>query len=512
MTGVPTCSSSHSPRRHRSLRLVFAGALIVIFAASAAKLLTTYLYAWCTPWFEQRLMTSLAVAMGQAVYQIGVTGPLFTSIYGPLSYFAYLPAVLLPTVRSIFALASLTCLALLMLPLLLAALEFVRRRGVASVDALTLLLFSFAALAALRPLAYVASQATADSPAICLMALSALVLYLRFDRPTFAVAATSSLLLVLSIGCKQNMMFAGAVLLVAVFWFFPGSFAWKYAVTLAGASLLVVAFIAFFYHGIKGVYYNDVIVPMAWPSARYAIAVGGTVLLDASVTITLTAIGTVLIARVADAGRLRFDGPCSFVLIFFLIAIALTPFSIMTFAAWGGDTNAFAPAVYFLLLGTVLTSFDLISDCNRNPRFTEAFRVWLVVAGLVLVATNPRPQYGYSTQILIHQVPPAVQAYNYCTLNPGKVYFPANSIAEYLADRTFYHTYWGVMILVQAHQPLSRAEVLQYIPPRAQYVAVPQFIVDAAYEPLLALVAPHRIAASIAGLNDFNVFAIERTL
>jgi hypothetical protein len=68
------------------------------------------------------------------------------------------------------------------------------------------------------------------------------------------------------------------------------------------------------------------------------------------------------------------------------------------------------------------------------------------------------------------------------------------------------------MILVQAHQPLSRAEVLQYIPPRAQYVAVPQFIVDAAYEPLLALVAPHRIAASIAGLNDFNVFAIERTL
>jgi hypothetical protein len=377
------------------------------------------------------------------------------------------------------------------------------------VDAAILLLFSFAALASLRPLTYVASQITADAPAICLMALSVLVLYIRFDRPTFVTAASSSLLLILSIGCKQNMAIAGAVLGIAICWFFPRSFAALYAVLLAGASALVVAFTAFTYHGLKAIYYNDVIIPKEWPFQRSLIPGGASIFLDACALIALTMIGTVLIAR-----RCREAALCTVALVHFhllpnrLCVGAIRPDHL---CGMGGDANSFAHAVYFLLLGAVLTSFELISGCDRDSRFIETLRVWLAVAALAMLATSTRVQYRHSIPDLFRRTTSAVQAYNYCSHNAGKVYFPANSVAAYLAERTFYYTYWGVMILVEAHQPLSRAEVLRYIPPRAQYIAVPQ-VHDPAYEPLLTFVAPHRIAASIAGLSDFNVFEIERSI
>jgi hypothetical protein len=397
-----------------------------------------------------------------------------------------------------------------MLPLFLAARNFIQRKRGAPAAAYIILLFSFAAISSLRPLTYVASQITADAPAISLMSLSALVLYVRFDRPTFLTAALSSLLLILSIGCKQNMVIAGLVLIIGTCWLFPRPFAWLYVGLLAAASVLVVAATALIYGGLTSIYYNDVIIPRAWPIDRHLIPGGASILLEACAPIALTLIGMVLMARIAGIDGHHSDRSRQFISIFFLLALVLAPVGLMTYCAWGGDANSFSHAVYFLLLGTVLASFELLSS-HRYSRFTANLRAWFAWASLALLATGTTVPYRHSIADLFRRPPAAVQAHEYCSRNAGTVYFPANSIAAYLADHTFYHTYWGVMIRAETHQPLSRVEVLRYIPSRAQYVAVPR-VYDPAYEPLLTFLAPHRITTSITGLADFEVFAIERSI
>src|SRR5450755_13683 len=78
-------------------------ASIIVFLLTATLLFCGYIEAWHVPYFEQRYASTIAVAHGQSIYQIGVTGPLFCSIYGPLSYLAFLPAAFLPTIQGIFA-------------------------------------------------------------------------------------------------------------------------------------------------------------------------------------------------------------------------------------------------------------------------------------------------------------------------------------------------------------------------------------------------------------------------
>ncbi len=470
-------------------------------------LICGYFEVWHTPWYEQRFASTIAVAHGQSIYQMPSTGPLFSCIYGPLSYLAFLPAAFMPTVWTIFAAGSLLSTLFLLMPLALIGFVSARNRRLPWMDWLPLLVLCFTAVVCLRPLNYVACHVTADSPAICLMALSALILYFNRNRPRWTIAAWSSVALVFSVGCKQNMLMAALVIAAFVFFCFSRRFGMLYLFFSAAFSFLALAIVAFVYGSLSAVYFNDVFVPRHWPFVRSQLFSGAYHLYENSIVLVVVLTGVGLILFLSEKS-VPWDRGSKPVLVFFAVSAALFPASLSTYAARGGDVNSFAHAIYFFLLGTVVLMFELMFLTKTKPQTTGSLRVWTVVAALALFGSGLPTRYNAEWASKVRHKPAAVQAYEFCKRNPGKVYFPSNSIGVYLAERKFYDTDWGVMILQIAGQQLSREEILKYIPEKAQYVALPREFESAGA--VMPFVAPHRQIVNVPGLEEFSVFRIER--
>jgi hypothetical protein len=192
----------------------------------------------------------------------------------------------------------------------------------------------------------------------------------------------------------------------------------------------------------------------------------------------------------------------------FAIVLILVPSSISTYAAAGGDANSFAHAIYFLLLAILASVTEVTALLPRNSAARVLLQLWPLVVAWALLGSGVPLRYDSDWRKKVIQPPAAVEAFNYCKRNPGQVYFPANSMAVYFAERKFYETDWGVMIVSIVGRPPSRAEVLQHLPRAARYIALPRDFETAGA--VMPFVAPHRQLTSPPQLDRFYVYALER--
>jgi hypothetical protein len=486
-------------------------ALCLITALLAFTLLACgYLEAWHMPYFEQRYASTLALAHGQTIYQTRPSAPLFCAIYGPLSYVAFLPATLLPSVMTIFVAGSLLATAFLVVPFAFAAYSFAKTRDLILLDWGPLVLLALTAVGSLHTLNYVASHVTADSPAIGLMALAALLLYFHREQPRWTIAAWSSLATVLSIGCKQNMIIGGFVIALGVWFCFPRRFWWTFIAWIAAFSLAAVGAVIAIYHDLGAIYFNNVVIPSRYPVIVANLFPGTYRLFESTAVLLLTFTGMSLIWFLTK-GSQKWPRVSPFILTFFGISAALALPSIRIYAASGGDVNDFAHATYFLLMGVFVAGGEVIVLNRSQPQAVSAMRILTVVAALTLLGAGLPTRYTAEWKEKMRQTPAAVQAYEYCKRNPGHVYFPYNTIGVYFAERKFYHTEWGVMIPVVAGERFTREEIFKYIPENAQYLALPRgYIPDHRGMLGALLVARDAAPVNIAGLEAFDVYPIER--
>jgi hypothetical protein len=486
-----------------------AVAWLVLTVAAVFLLIASHIYAWHTPWFEQRFTPTLAIAHGLPVYHLLTSGPLLGCMYAPLSYLAFLPAVAVPNLWVMFAAGSLTSTVLVLLPLFLSILFLVRKCGVSGGGARSLFLFGFAAVVFLPPLNYVATMVSADAPAICLMALSLLLLDWNLDRPRWTVAVFSSLALVLSVGCKQNMIVPAVVILAAVFFFFPRPFAWRYLWLSAIWTLCVAGIVRAVFGDWRSIYLNTVVLPALTPVIRSKYLYGAYSMYEYSAALLLAMAGAGVVWFLAPAEA---DGvkprPRRFILVFFAVTAALVLPSIRNYAVIGGEINAFSHALYFLLLGAILTIAELTILLKSDARSIKALKFWILVSAYLLCASGLPMLFDRARVAIMRRTPAAMEAYRYDKKNPGEVYFPSNSMAVYLAEGKLYETDWGVMNPDLAGHPLGRQDIFRYLPDGARYIASPR---DFAWvDHLSSHVAPHYIQVDLPGLEDFSVYRLER--
>ena len=495
-------------RRRAGYALLSISAVIVAVLA-AILLACGYLEAWHVPYFEQRYAPTMAIAHGTPIYQIQITGPVFCSIYGPLSYLAFIPAALLPTVQGVFAAGSLTATLFLFAPIAFAILAYVRKGWLSKSAVVPILLVPVAAISALRSLSYTASNVTADAPAICFVALAALLLFRHSQNPTWMASILGCFSLVIGIGCKQNMLFAGLVIVAGVFGTFTRRFAYTFLATLVAVSLLVLGFVAILYHGLAAIFYNDVFIPAHMPFLPANLFQGAYRWFESSILLILLLTAIVLILFVAQTSSAWRALP-RVSLVFFSMAVVLAPLSIRIYAVGGGDINDFSHTVYFLLLGVVITAIEISSRLQDQERPSIALRTILVTGSLAFFGLGLPTRYTADWKAIMRHTPSAFQAFTYTRNHPDQVYFPSNTIGVYMAERRFYHTDWGIMIRRQARQDITKKEFFQHIPATARYVAVPGDYGHGHDVAALDYAAPHLKAATVPGLESFAVFVLER--
>jgi hypothetical protein len=489
-------------------RSIRAAACSISVVGALSLLACSYFYVWHVPWFEQRVAPTIAIAHGQSIYHMPDSGPLISCTYAPLSYLAFLPIALLHNLWAMFAAGSLMATLYLLLPIYLAIRRLVLSGRLGRSDGRFLLLFGFVAIVFLRPLNYVATIASADSPAICLMALSLLILYWDLERPQWTTAALSSLALVASVGCKQNMLIAALVVIAAAFYGFSRRFAWRYLALTAIWVALLFAIVPAIYGNLHVIYFNNVVIPSHIPVIKRNFFFGGYEMGQYSALLLIFLVGMEILRSFSATAGERNQARPRFTLAFFAVAAIMVPVSIRTYAVVGGDVNAFSHAVYFLLLGTILWSGGLIVPLRENGRTVRALELWMTSGLLLLLASGMPTRFTWQEVAIMRRTPPAVEAYRYDRQHPGEVYFPSNSVATYLAEGKFYETDWGVLNLAVAGQSLRREDVFRYLPAQATYLAVPKGFLPLYF--LTPLIAPHLIAAQVPGLENFSVYRLER--
>ena len=496
-------------RSTASWKAVRVMASVLLILAAVSLLALSYYDAWHAPWFEQRVIPTIALAHGQSIYHMPTSGPLIGCTYAPLSYLAFLPLAAFQNLWMIFAAGSLMATCFLLLPLYLTLQRLVRKNGLSRTDGRLLLLLGFVAIVFLQPLNYVASLVSADSPAICFMALSLLTLYWNQERPRWTTAALSSLALAASIGCKQNMLFAAAVIVAAVFYFFSRRFAWRYLALTIFWGALLLGITAAIYGDLRVVYFNNVTIPSHILIKRGNLFFGAYQLYEYSAALLVFLAGMGLLRALSSAGAAEFQAQPRFTLTFFAVAAAMAPVSIRTYAMLGGDVTSFAHAIYFLLLGAVLTVAEkLIAAAESEGRTARVIELWMIISMLLMLASGTPMRFGWQKTGIKYRTPTSVEAYKYDRQNPGEVYFPSNSVATYLAEGKFYETDWGVLNLAVAGQSPKREDVFRYLPSEAKYLAVPKDFLPPYY--LFPLITPHLIHAKVAGLENFSVYLLER--
>jgi hypothetical protein len=487
------------------IRAVATAALIL---AALSLLAASYFYVWHVPWFEQRATPTIAIAHGQSIYHMPASGPLIGSTYAPLSYLAFLPIAVFRNIWTIFAAGSLMATCYLLLPIYLALRRLVAKGGLERSDGLFLLVFGFAAIAFLRPLNYIATIASADSPAIFLMALSLLILYWDLERPRWTSAALSSLALAASVGCKQNMLIAAVVIVAAVFYGFNWRFAWRYLALTVLWSAFLLGLVAAIYGNLHVVYFNNVVVPSHIPVERRNLFFGSYQMYEYSADLLILLAGMGILRSLPSAGAARLQSQPRFILAFFAVALAMAPVSVRTYAVVGGDVNSFSHSVYFLLLGTILATANFLIAARPDGRMARACELWMIAGALLLLASGMPTRFTWQEIDVMRRPLPAVEAYRYDRRHPGEVYFPSNSVATYLAEGKFYETDWGVLNVSVAGIKLQSEDVFPYLPANAKYVAMPKGFLPLYF--LTPLIAPHLIAANLPGLENFSVYLLER--
>ncbi len=516
--GMPTATplSGQEPKGDLKKPARYSSALallsVLTLVLALVLLICGYLEAWHLPYFEERYAPSLAVAHGQRIYHIPPDGPLMVCLYAPLSYLAFLPVAVLPTVKSVFVGGSLLATAFLVIPLAVVTRFYAKHNALAFSDWRPILLLPLTAIASLRPLNCIATLVTADAPSTCLLAFSAWFLYKDCragELPTRRNLIYSSLSMALGLGCKQDMVFAALALIACVFYFFGCKCGLSYLAFTALFGIMSLGIVVAVYHDIPAIYFNSVLVGLRYTVVKANLFPGAYRVFANTAVVGLPLAAMWLVGFVTENEDSK-SGVPKISALFFVIAATSAVSDVRFYAGGGGDVNDLSHGLYFLILGFLVVGFELLTLAGRKSKATFALRTIALAGALTLVAAGLPLSYNAQWRAKIKRTPSAVDAFAFDKQHPGQVYFPCNAIAIYLAEHKFYTTEWGVLNLEFARQRFSREEILKFIPANAQYVAIPRDYITDDSGAVIPYVAPHQVEASVPSLENFLLYRIER--
>ena len=424
-------------------------------------------------WSAARLAQSAALLRGYDLYSPADSGPLLSTLYGPVSVLLYLPAAALNDLTGSMLAAIGTNMLCLLLPL---AVFFWRAREDAD-GGLTWAVYAFtvAALLAWGPTQQMLGSIHVDGPSVGLGILSCAVL-VGARAPGARALGAAAVLAVLAAWTKQVAapLVAGQLAWLAVR--HGKSTASRYFVSLAISGAVVSAAFALAF-GVEPMLFNMLTIPGSHGFYPFAPILREAARLSAPFLVPIGVAAWFL--RTRGAPILRSDW-CLTLLAF----LVLLPTSILARAKQGGFLNSYHSQYYLIATAGVVTVRLL-----ARREVPALARVLLVGACLYVTALLPLPrakrQYDRVSELLHDNK--QRQAYDFAAAHPGEALFPWSPLATLFADGALYHFEWAVYDRNKAGYSPSDAHVRAHLPERLKYVVYPRRIVEVRQPPKMIL-------------------------
>ncbi len=406
-------------------------------------------------WNGARLAPTVAIVHGYALYYPEASGPMLSTVYGPLAPFAFLPAALCTTPTPALLTAAAINVAFVVLPLL----WFIRRARSAhrtsGLLAVVVWLGACAALAQTRAGDMWLTMIHPDAPALGLGLLACGALWTGDREPTPRRLHAVAVLATLACGMKQVILPLPAALGLLV-WATRGRRACVEYVRALVASAAVVAGSVLVLGGPAAAIFNAMTIATHQPWIRPGIAgleEGGLLLLRAMAE----SLAILALAAIADRGIARpWTAPV-------VVAIALVPTGVLGAVKMGGDQNSFYSLYFAAAAAASMLAWN--GGAASSPAWRRAFRVACYLYCTVNVALAGRAgrydawRGGGSPFANANQ-----QAYDYLRRHPGEAYFPWHPLAGLLAEGRLYHFDFAAFDRWLAGFPPTREHVLAYVP------------------------------------------------
>ncbi len=447
-------------------------------------------------WAAIRLAPSVALRYGYDLYYPETSGPLLSTIYGPMSVLLYLPAAFIDDITRSLQFAGALRTASVLLPL---AYLFHRasegRRGLA----FAFFLLTAGAMTSDVAMLQVFGTIHVDAPAIGLGILScALLLGGARVAPGARQLAGAAVCVVLSAWTKQvdaPLVFAQLAWL-GIAHGRKVAFAYFKWCAVAGAAI-TLAIVGVF--GFEDTFFNVITVP--GEHGRYPL---GPILSEAARLALpfLGVIGWVLFRR---SERTRIPLAENWALLL-LCALALFPTSFLARAKLGGFQNSWH-SQFYLIAGAGLAVFALVTAA----RATKADRLIAIALCLLPLPYEPwtRTLNIYSRQNSENRMERALA---FCEAHKHEAFFPWNPLVTLLSDGRLYHFEWAVRDRAIAGYVPTDKHIRDHLPERLTYVVYPA---DRFKQPetigreLLERLPEFSKRVEVPGLEEYAVFVRE---
>jgi hypothetical protein len=425
---------------------------------------------------DHRLAPTFALTHGYHVYYPPDSGPVLSTIYGPVTVLAYLPATLAATPTNAILIGT-----LLTLFVFYTTTFLVIRAAAAKTWMKWWQLFGLmvGVIWLVGPVERTTAHIHADAPALVFAALAAMFAMrqpLRFNKWNAVLAAFFG---VLSVFAKQNM---APLALGLVVWFALRA-GWKGASIFAAAtaifSTLMLAIAGTLMGGIAALYFNCVYMPLHQPFDK-------TLFFPTVMQLAITSLALLLIptARLLQAWTQSQENLREFLIVqrtplLIVLGVLMIPASILGRMKLGGNENSMGLSLFFFVLALLAEIAALRNRSLADILSANEIKLWTLPLLIVCLIG-----LGSALSVSLRPSPasPIRQAFEYSRQHPGKVYFPQFPLAQLMAEGKLYHFSWGLTDRRNAGVPVSDEHFQANLPPHAEVIAitglVPQFEAD----------------------------------
>jgi hypothetical protein len=431
-------------------------------------------------WDTVRIAPVIAFAHGYPLYPTPETGALTSFCYGPVTALLYLPLAFCPTPTVAVLAGAVTSVLCFLGPVFWICM---RQRGVgpphgvancgrhAPRDEPNLIGFlAFTGIVFLLPsLSYSLFSPAHDAAALGLGAMATGALCGDPAKLSLRSLVLSSLFAVLAVWAKQTMVALMLALPLVVLVIHGPRNSGRYLGLLAmwGVASIVVFAIAF---DPTGLILNLVEIPLRHVRDKKLTDAIWFFQFELPVVAMLLVFGLVYYYSLERGPATAKRGGAW--LPFVIVGAMQLPAALAAYTKLGGGENAFSFSLYYLSIGSILLVLEIgtwavAGDERYHGRVVRSV---LLAACSTLVFAPVRPLKNLEDA---NYPDPLAAAFQFEKKNPGRAYFPWNTLSVEMASGNVYHAEDGILSLAMAGIDLAVEQFHSHLPPHAKLLALP---------------------------------------
>ena len=432
-----------------------------------------------------RLTPTFALIHGYQLYYSSDTGPILSSIYGPITALSYLPSTLANSPTIAIILASLVSIFFFFIPILW--LHIGKRTQ--SPQQLLLAIYVFIGFCFYTlnspSLSYSAFRIHADAISLGFSAFACVVLYYRKQKDSIFPLLLSATLAILAIWSKQVAL--PVVVALPIYIFLADGYRCfkRYVLCIFAVGIIFLVIFASIFNP-QILFFNLFTLPGShpWTSDNKLVALFGSnrklmqeYLL--SVTIIIFCVLSQFLFtdfKVLDRSKLQEWINNNRWIMLAIVGILMIPASAAGNVKVGGDINAFSFTLYFFAASASLGLVKLANSLlpSQIKSFSRATKLIVTISIVIFIFSEFPPPFPTIYRQLQNLNNNSSQiAYEYAKKYPGQAFFPMQPLSTLMAEGKLYHFAHGLFDRQHADVLVTDEHFKAYIPANIKLVAYP---------------------------------------